>query len=441
MKNFLKRLLSQDIVRVLSIPQFLYFTLSVIFSQMAINMMNIVLIFLIFFLTNSNFSVSMLVLTFLVPQVVLSFVGGIVADLFNRRKVLYVSNLLRGVILLVLFFDSHSRFLVYIIALATSVVTQFYVPAEAPIIPNLVKEKYLIAANSVFGICLFGSILVGYIIAGPSIQYLGRSGVFLFLGGLFALASIFSFMIPIEAAKPEATHDGPVSIEIRKSLGEEIHSMYMLLRYTKKAGSAFFLLIFSQVVIWVLATIVPGYARHILDVPAEDLSVLLFAPAAFGMIVSSLLIGSKFSKTNENKLMNVGIFLSALSLVLFPAITIISRSSIVRGINHFLPGAFDINIVTLMLLVALAAGCANALISIPSQAVIQTVIPESSRSKIYGLLFALIGAFSLIPIILAGGIADIFGVGLVLIIMGIIIFGIGLSRIRIFAILKGVGHD
>lgn len=430
MKKILDRLSSQDIFRVLLIPQFDYFALSVVFSQMAINMMNIVLIFLIFYLTNSNFSVSMLVLTFLIPQVVLSFIGGIIADIFNRRRMLYISNLLRGLIILALFFNPHSQFLVYIVALGISVVTQFYIPAEASIVPSLVKNDRLIAANSIFGISLFGSILVGYILAGPATQYLGRSHVFIFLSVLFLLAAFFAFLIPSKIVSDEKEPDENVQTEIGKSLREEIHSLYMLLRYTREAGSAFFLLAFSQTVIWVLATIIPGYAEHILGIPAERLSLLLFAPAALGMIVSSLLIGSRFSKISENKLMDVGVFLSAFSLVVFPTISLISTSHIVVFLDRYLPSVLQINIISLVIVIACIAGFANALISVPSQTIIQKIVPESSRSKIFGLLFAVIGALTLIPIILVGGLADIFGVGSVLVSLAVIIFFIGILRMK-----------
>lgn len=436
MKGLLDRLLSLDIIQVLANKPFFNFTLTVIFSQMAVNMMNIVLIFLIFHLTSSNFSVSMLVMTILVPQVVLGFIGGIYADLTNRRTILFVGNILRAIIILILFFDTSSKMLVYIVALGISIITQFYTPAESPLIPNLVRGRQLISANSIFGISLFGSILVGYVLAGPSIQHIGRSQVFILISVLFVAAAIFALLIPKKAAQPETESNGKVTQEIKKSLREEMQYIFSLLRYTSEAGGAFFLLIFSQVAIWVLSTIVPGYARQVLSVPAEDLSILLFAPAALGMIISSVIIGVRFVDSDKNKVINLGIIISAFALIVFPAISMVANSAVVRDVNIFLPDIFDISIVSIMLIVAFLAGFANALISVPCQTIIQTVVPESSRSKIFGLLFALIGAFSLIPIILAGGIADIFGVGTVLVIMGLLIFVAGVIRIKPFLFKK-----
>src|SRR3989344_2521521 len=428
MNNLLRRLSSQEIVKVLKDYPFLYFILSVVFSQVAYNMMNVVMIFLIFYLTASNFSVSILVLIILVPQVILSFLGGIVADLKSKKKVLFYGNLLRGLAILLLFFFPNSKLIVYMVALIVSVITQFYLPAETPIISYLVKRKNLIGANSLFGISLFGSIFLGYVLAGPATQIFGRSFVFIILAFLFLIASFFVALIPSKLV--HARVDDIKITHITRSLKDEIHHLYLLLRYSTEIGSAFFLLISSQVVVLILATVIPGYAKQILNVVVEDLSFLVFAPAAFGMIISALMVGGVFNKVDKHKLMNIGVLLSALVLVSFPFINFFSHANLILSLNMFLPSILQIDNVKILFFLAFLAGYANALIFIPSQTIIQIVVPEYSRSKIFGLLFTLIGAFSLIPVIIAGGVADVFGVGSVLIGMGVAIFVIGMHGIR-----------
>ena len=76
----------------------------------------------------------------------------------------------------------------------------------------------------------------------------------------------------------------------------------------------------------------------------------------------------------------------------------------------------------MVVILAFFAGVGNALIFIPAQTTIQEKIPENFRSKMYGLLFALIGLFSLLPIVLVGGLADTLGVNFVLILIGSLIF-------------------
>lgn len=434
MKQLYKNFTSNQILELLAYRPYLYFSLSVFFSQIAFNMLNVVLIFQVFYLTSSIFSVSLLFLSILIPQILLSFIGGVVADIGSRKKILVFGNLLRAVILIFLFFNFKSIIFIYLISLLVSVITQFYVPAESPLIPLLVGKDKLVAANSIFGIGLFGSILIGYVFAGPAVQGIGRDSVFLFLSAIFFFASFFAFIIPDKKVAKTIDNLPP---PMRRSIGSEFKKSFSLLMQTREVGSAFFLLIFSQVIIFVLATLIPGYAKSILQIPVESLSVILFAPASIGMLLSAVLIGSLFSKARKEKLMNLGIIISGIVLILLPFTSRIFSQGIIVTLNTIMPYFLIVNVFNFVFVLAFLAGFANALIFVPSQAVLQEYIPQDFRSKIYGLLFALIGFFSLIPVMIAGGVADIVGVGAVLLSIGIGILLIGLIREKILVSIFG----
>jgi MFS family permease len=405
---------------------FSVFIVSVLFSQIAFNMMYIGLIFRVFSLTSSSFAVSMLILTILLPQVILSFIGGIVADLRNKKHILLIGNVIRALMLIPLIGQSDSIIIVYLIALLVSVVTQFYVPAEAPLIPHLVEKKDLLVANSVFGISLFGSTLIGYVLAGPIIQMYSHTGVFIAIGSLYVLAGICAACIP---GKPKFNGEEEYSAQlVRRSLRDEILSLYTLLRHTRIAGNSFFLLAFSQIVILILANLVPSYAEKVLKVPIEQLSLLIFAPAALGMIVSAFCIAILLRKYDKNRLMDIGVFMSGIVLISFPGISGIVDLTVVKFLNT-LP-YINITAKSLVPFFAGLAGFANALIFVPSQTVIQEIVSDSSRAKLFGLLYAIIGAVSLIPVIISGGVADVFGVQTVLLLIGCIIIVLGLIRLK-----------
>lgn len=446
MQNILRSLRSKnEFVELLSEGPYLNFSLSVFFSQIAFNMMSVVLIFLIFHLTSSNFSVSIIVLTYLLPQIFFSFLGGVVADLRNKRAILIYGNLLRAGVILLLFFYTKSPFLIYIVSFIISAITQFYIPAETPMIPNLVKKSHLITANSIFGISFFGSILLGYILAGIIINISGYSNVFLLLSLLFLFSGLFAYFIPNNARRKD--DDSSLENDIERSVSEVsiddisrlpvarriIHNLkecYHFLRQTGKVWSAFFLLAFSQVVIMILASIIPGYAQTILHVKAADLSLLLFAPAALGMVTAGVLLSGVLKHVTKNKLMNTGIFISGISLALFPL------SSKIPSIQIF--SNLYLNTRTFAIFLAYCAGFSNALIFIPSQTIIQETVPEDFSSKIYGLLFAFIGILSLVPIVLVGTLADIIGVGSVLVGVGIAIIAVGVAKIELISsIIRG----
>ncbi|MBI3366804.1 hypothetical protein HY041_04230 [Candidatus Roizmanbacteria bacterium] len=61
-----------------------------------------------------------------------------------------------------------------------------------------------------------------------------------------------------------------------------------------------------------------------------------------------------------------------------------------------------------------------SLVFIPSNATIQIETNEEMRGRVYGLLNSLIGAVSFLPVVLAGGLADLLGVGAVITGVGIL---------------------
>jgi MFS family permease len=268
--------------------------------------------------------------------------------------------------------------------------------------------------------------LIGYVIAGPIIQLYSHTGAFITIGALYAIAAVMAFFIPNPKSRELAEEYSPTLV--RKSLREEIHNLYTLLRYTRVAGNSFFLLAFSQIVILILANLVPSYAENVLNVKVENLSLLVFAPAAAGMIVSALFIATYLKHKDRNKLMDMGVFISGVILICFPGIAFFIEFPFIKYLNS-LP-YMTITAATLVPLFAGIAGFANALIFVPSQTVIQEIVPETSRAKLFGLLYALIGAVSLIPVIVSGGVADVFGVQSVLVLLGCIIIVIGFLRVK-----------
>lgn len=409
-----------SLLRLLLRPQFLVFSLSVIFSQIASNMLIIVLIVLTYNLTHSNFAVSVLVMTLLLPQVFFSFLGGIIADAKNKRKILLFGNLARALVLILFFFVKDTLAFIYFFELIISIVTQFYIPAEAPIIPHLVKREQLLSANAIFGVCLFGSILVGYVAAGPAMRVFGGDGVFLFIAGLFTAAFVCVQLMPDVApsVKKLRTENTVVknTYHLYKLVWKEFRDVIKIIKKKRNVASSLIFLALSQVIILALATIVPDYAQKTLHINSEDISLVIFAPAALGMLIASLFIGSKFSIKSEEKIISFGIIFSSIVLFLFATI----------DLQHYF------NLLYLSIGVTLVAGIANACIFIPAQTIIQRHVGHKSLSKVFGLLYLIVGVLAFVPILLAGAFADVLGVRFVLLGIGIVLLLLGFWKIFLF---------
>jgi MFS family permease len=383
-------------------------------------MLTIVLIVITYNLTHSNFAVSILIMTFLIPQVLFSFLGGIIADAKNKRKILIFGNISRAIVLVLFFFVKDTLVFIYAFQLAIAFVTQFYIPAEAPIIPHLVKRDQLLSANAIFGVCLFGSILIGYVAAGPAMRIFPGGGIFLFIAALFAAAYVCVQLMPDVAPSVRKLRTEKTMVanmfHLYRLVGKEFRDVIRILRSKNNVTSSLLFLALSQIIILVLATLIPDYAQKTLRISAEDISLVIFAPAALGTLLSALVIGSKFAHANKEKVISFGIFLSSIILFLF---------GVIDQQKYF-------NLVYLSLGITFLAGVANSCIFVPAQTIVQTNISHKSLSKVYGLLFVVVGIFAFVPIILAGVFADVLGVRSVLIGMGILLLLLGLAKVFLF---------
>jgi MFS family permease len=237
------------------------------------------------------------------------------------------------------------------------------------------------------------------------------------MAALFILAFLCVLAMPkivtkTEKLRTEKTLFGNI-LRLYRLVGSEFKICIDIIRKKSEVLSSFVFLALSQVIILVLATIIPDYTQKTLGIGAEDISLVIFAPAALGMILSSLLIGSKFAKIKKEVIINAGIFLSVLILILFASVDLQ---------KYF-------NVLYATILVAFTAGVANACIFIPTQTIVQTSVEEKYLSKIYGLLFAVVGVMAFLPIILAGVFADVLGVRAVLIGIALLLLSIGFLKI------------
>ncbi len=178
------------ILEVLKIPGFRALWSSQIFSQTAISLLTFVLALRVYQLTGVNTAVSFLTLSFIVPQALFGLMAGIIVERYDKKMVLFWCNLIRAVLALAFLLTAETLPFVYLLAMGISLITQFFVPAEAPIIPNLVPKRELLTANGVFTMTIFVAMLLGGVLAGPMLGILGIEKVIILVFGMYMVAAV-----------------------------------------------------------------------------------------------------------------------------------------------------------------------------------------------------------------------------------------------------------
>src|SRR5687768_13771014 len=118
-------------------------------------------------LTGTTTSVSILLLTFLVPAVVFGAVAGVFVDRYDRRTIMISTNVARGLLFLPLVFLDDQIALIYAVTALVATLTTFFAPAESAMIPLLVPRSQLMTANGLFIFGLQASFALGFAVLGP----------------------------------------------------------------------------------------------------------------------------------------------------------------------------------------------------------------------------------------------------------------------------------
>jgi len=323
-------------------------------------------------------------------------------------------DIIRGFFVLWLLFLSQNMIVVYVITFINAVITQFYVPSEAPLIPQLVPKDRLVPANSMFSFTFYTSLAIGSLLAGPLLRLFGTQGIFLVIAALFLTASLFSSRI-------RSQQEGTVGLRslMKYNVGYLFSRIWSSLvegiRYvtaSKQLTDAIALLTGTQIILVMLGSLGPGFADRVLHIDVRDASLYIVGPAVLGIILGALWVGTVGYRFKPTRLIQFGITAAGALLVIIavsvrllkiPAFAWLYTSHVV----------FPMEIILFFLL-----GASNSFLDVPSNSILQEKAHGSLRGRVYGMLTAFIGGVGILPIIAGGVLADTIGIGKVIFILG-----------------------
>ncbi len=398
---------------------FLFLWVGEVFTQISSNLFTFYLVLSVFTLTKSNTAVAGIILTFTIPAILFGILAGVYVDHWSKKHVLIWTNLLRALLMFLLAFLHTNLFVIYSFSLIISFLTQFFIPAENPLIPLVVPKSALYSANALFGLALFGSVMIAYMLSGTVILTFGEQGSLILLSIMLFFGGVSIFFVKYKSRDV---------VDIRSkfvlNIKQEIISAFRLITKTKQIYSSLFLLALTQILILLLAAITPGYASQVLHIQIEKFPIVFVTPAAIGMFIGAIILVNKFQHVAKEKMVIFGLFLSGVSLLILPYGSLISSKEFVRDLNMYIPHILNITVLHIIVVIAFLLGLANSLVFVPSNTLLLENTNDDNRGKIYGSLNAIIGIFSFIPLIIVGSLSDLIGVSRVITGMGISILGI-----------------
>jgi MFS family permease len=422
---------------------FLRLWLAQLISQTIQNAANYGLLVLIAEVTGSSTLIGLAIIAFSLPAVLFGIPAGILVDRFNRRHVLWASNLLRGFcafgFVVNLMVDRHDVLPIYVLTFIIAVISQFFTPAEGAAIPLLVDERELVNALSLFNITFTLAQALGFVLLGPVLLNvvssvtlsLGTAAatldpvqlLYFIIGLAFVLCAVLTFLLPnrffVLPRKPSGAR-AEVAL-IRGMLGEIGESWRFVYR-DRRLLIALLQLSFGNILLLVIGQLAPKFVGELLHRPPAN-AALVFVPAGIGLVIGSALMPRVVKRLGKARSISAGIIgLSVTSVLLVVCQRLAEQIDPAQWYN-------DLPFLAIIMALIFALGCELDLMNIPALTLIQEHTPDTIKGRVLSLQSILYNAASIPVILFIGGIADLYGMATVMWVLAGMVFVGGLLSV------------
>jgi MFS family permease len=351
-------------------------------------------------LSHSTLATGLMFMVGVLPRLLLSSVGGVFADRWDRRRLMIIANFIHAVVLLPLLLvrSVDQVWIVYIVSLVSSVISQFFGPAANAFLPTLVEESELAEANSMNALSNNLSRLIGPPLGGIVAAVFGLTGIVWSDSFSFVIAAILIALVAVQASAKPATQEEHAGNPWRKMGHEWVEGMQII---WSNHNVFVFLILFgvSATGEGVMSTVFAPFVTVALHGGSMEMGWLMGAQAVGG-IIGGLSVGWVARRTVTTRLFAVcTVIFGFIDLMIF---------------NY--PAFFTGIAVPIALFVLV--GIPTAGIFASAMSVIQSAVPDEYRGRVFGTLFAVMGLMQLIGASLAGVLGDRLGPVLLLNIQG-----------------------
>ncbi|MBS1918463.1 MAG: MFS transporter [Bacteroidetes bacterium] len=266
----------------------------------------------VYALTHSKFMLGVMLFSTMFPSFVLSFLGGVAADRYNRYKLLLVTqvaSMVQSLLLTLLIFSKHyAIWEIIVLSVLLGIINAFDVPARQSLVYEMVDDKKLLPNALALNSSMVNlSRLIGPAIAGIIIEKFGD--VFCFgLNALSFLAVIISLLmmkLPAYTPKPR-----------NKNVFTELKEGFEYIKQTPAISSVLIMLALISLFVLPYTTLIPVYARDIFHGTASTFGVI-DSFIGLGAFSGAIFLASLKPGTNLRKILAINTFVFGTGLILF----------------------------------------------------------------------------------------------------------------------------
>lgn len=330
-----------------------------VFTSMAFWMDQVTRGWLIYEITDSTVQLGLIRGVQAIPILFLSPIAGSAADRYSRKAQILIAQVIDGAMFgalaILIFAGQIQAWHVYVTAFAMAVVQTFQQPARTAIIGDVVPREGITNAIGLNSIIFNVARSTGPALAGVLIVAFGTGGAFATQAIFYLLATYWTLRLRTGGRpEPGARHGHGHSDSFVRSIVEGWKFSWR----NVEVRTALLVVMFASLFIVPFTTLLPVFARDILDVGASGQGFLLTAMGV-GALGTAMIIATFGDRMPRGLFMLGGVALYGIGVIAFAASPWFYLSMI------------------LMVVVGFANVCSHALV----QTVIQTYSPAEFRGR------------------------------------------------------------
>lgn len=395
----------RQVFRSLANRNFALFFTGQLFSRIGMWMQRTAVIWVVYTVTHSAFMIGVATFAEQFPSFLFSIRGGIIADKYDRYKVLLITqslSALQAIILTVFaFMGNYNIPLILSLSVFLGIVNAYDVPVRQSLINEIIENRddlpNAVALNSSLNNMarLAGPALAGFVLARFGADYCFLSNAISFVA---VIGAIMMMKLPANISRGH-------QLKSKGNFKDAIH----YLSDNKNIGMVILIAALSSFLVLPYITLLPVYAKVIFKGDAATYG-WLNAAIGIGALAGSFYLASLPATANFRKTLLVNTFLVGISLLLFAYI-----SNLYAGLLFIMISGFG---------------------SIMQSSIIMTIVQRDTAEKFRGRIISMIAMaiFGMLPLgsLLVGYLAPILGSANTIFIQGILGLIIGIVCYKYF---------
>ncbi len=391
MRNWLKRIfINRNIF---------YLWSGQIISQAGDSVYQIGLLWLMLEVSGSKLATGLVAMSGYLPVLLFGLLSGALTDRFNRRSLMILADIARGLLVLTIPFlfytGSISGFILAIITFGVAIFDTIFMPARDTAVALLAPENKLLQANSLIQTSWQFAVLLGPVLAAAVIPLFGVTHLFTFDAVTFFVSLMFILKITLPRAESAPQKRPNLTLTIlRTELKSAVADVMAGLRYAAQNKVIWGLLIITAADnLFIMGPAIIGPPIFIREVLHLDAVMYAYGETAYavGMIIGTVALNFYGKYFRNSHMLLWGIMLDGIT---------------------FLPLLW-VDTFWGMYLTIIAHAAVIPLIIVPRPTLIQTLVPKEMQGRIFSMISVAVYGLTAISVALTGIMAELMPISYV----------------------------